>query len=69
MPQEGIQFNSGNAVEVMWDLAKHHLSAFITATPDGKSLVANEACRDVDGVNYDDVQRYCTPGGLTQVMR
>lgn len=69
VPHEGIQLDSGNAVEVMWDLDKHHLSAFITATPEGKSVVANEACRNVDGVNYDDVERFCTPAGLTQVMR
>ena len=69
IPSQGIQFDRGNAIEVMWDLNKHHLSAFITATPDGKSVLANEACRNVDGVNYDDIERFCTPGGLTQVMR
>ncbi len=69
VPKENIQFNSDNAIEIMWDLDKHHLSAFITATPDGKSVLDNEDCRNVDGVNYDDVERFCTPGGLTQVMR
>ena len=68
VPQEGIQFD-GNELETIWDLGKHHLSAFITASPDGKSVVANEACRDVDGVNYDDIERFCTPSGLSQVMR
>jgi hypothetical protein len=69
VPKAGIQFNGGNAIEVMWDLDKHHLTAFITATPEGKSVVSNDACRNVDGVNYDDVQRFSTPGGLSQVMR
>jgi hypothetical protein len=36
IPKEHIQFNSNNAIETMWDLNKHHLSAFITATPEGK---------------------------------
>ncbi len=69
VPKEHIQFDSGNAIETMWDLDKHHLSAFITATPEGKSVVANDACRNVDGVNYDDIERFCTPAGLSQVMR
>jgi hypothetical protein len=69
VPKENIQFNSDNAIEIMWDLNKHHLSAFITATPDGKSVLANDDCRNVGGVNYDDIERFCTPGGLTQVMR
>ena len=69
VPNEGIQFNGGNAIEVMWDLDKHHLTAFITATPEGKSVVSNDACRDVSGVNYDDIERFSTPGGLSQVMR
>jgi len=66
---EGVQYNSGNEIETMWDLDKHHLSSFITATPEGKSVLANAACRNVDGVNYDDIERFCTPSGLAQVMR
>ncbi len=70
VPGEGKQFFAGNAIETMWDISKNHLSFFVTAGPDGKGgLVANEACRNVDGVNYDDVKRYSTVGGLTQVMR
>jgi hypothetical protein len=67
---EGTQYYTGNAIETMWDITKDHLSFFVTAGPDGKGgLVANEACRNVDGVNYDDVKRYGSVGGLTQVMR
>jgi hypothetical protein len=70
VPGEGTQFFTGNSIETMWDISKSHLSFFVTAGPDRKgALVANEACRDVDGVNYDDVKRYSTIGGLTQVMR
>jgi Protein of unknown function (DUF1329) len=69
VPNEGIQYNGGNAIETMWDMDKHHLTAFVTATPEGKGVLSNDACRNVDGVNYDDVQRYSTPGGLSQVMR
>ncbi len=69
VPREGMQLNSGNAIEAIWDVKKGHLTIFITNGPGGKGLVANEACRNVDGVNYDDVQRYSTVGGLPQVMR
>jgi len=69
IPGEGMQFYTGNSIETMWDITKDHLSFFVTAGPDGKALVTNEACRNVDGVNYDDVKRYGTVGGLTQVMR
>jgi Protein of unknown function (DUF1329) len=69
VPREGIQVNGGNGIEAMWDMDKQHLTVFITNGPNGKGLVANEACRNVDGNNYDDVQRYSTVGGLPQVMR
>ncbi|HUY19120.1 MAG TPA: DUF1329 domain-containing protein [Candidatus Binataceae bacterium] len=69
IPGEGTQFNTGNSIETMWDITKNHMSFFATAGPDGKALVANQACRNVDGVNYDDVKRYGSVGGLSQVMR
>jgi Protein of unknown function (DUF1329) len=69
VPGEGMQFYTGNSVETMWDITRNHLTFFVTAGPGSKGLVANEACQNVDGVNYDDVKRYGTVGGLTQVMR
>lgn len=69
VPREGMQLNAGNGVQAIWNLDKGHLSVFMTTGLEGKGLVANDACRSVDGVNYDDVGRFCTAGGLTQVMR
>jgi Protein of unknown function (DUF1329) len=69
VPGEGMQFYTGNSVETMWDITRNHLTFFVTAGPGNKGLVTNEACRNVDGVNYDDVKRYSSVGGLTQVMR
>ncbi len=70
VPGQGKQFYAGNSIETMWAITKDHLTCFVTAGPDRKGgLVANEACRNVDGVNYDDVKRYSTVGGLAQVMR
>jgi Protein of unknown function (DUF1329) len=65
----GVQFATGNVIEVIWDVEKSHVTAFITAGPSGKELVNGDQCRNLDGVNYDDIQQYSTPGGLTQVMR
>lgn len=65
----GIQFSTGNAIEVVWDVEKDHVTAFITAGASGTALVSGDQCRNLEGVNYDDIQQYFTPSGLTQVMR
>jgi hypothetical protein len=69
VPQEGPQVGTGNEIEVMWDVQKNHASLYLTAGPSGKGLVANDQCRNLDGENYDDLKRYTTPAGLTEVMR
>jgi hypothetical protein len=69
VPGAGIQFATGNVIEVVWDVDKDHLTAFITAGAGGKEMVSGDQCRNLEGVNYDDIQQYSTPGGLTQVMR
>jgi len=53
----------------MWDLRKGHMSQFISSGPGGYGLYNQSNCRNVDGVNYDDIDMYSTSGGLTQVMR
>jgi hypothetical protein len=65
----GMQFSTGNVIEVVWDVEKEHVTAFITSGASGKELVNGDQCRNLEGVNYDDIQQYSTPGGLTQVMR
>jgi len=65
---EGIQLNSGNEVQTYWDIRAGHLSTYVTAGSSGKGLVNQGACRNLNGVNYDDMQ-YSTVGGLTQIMR
>lgn len=69
VPHEGVQYSNGNAIETMWDIDKMHLTGFVTAMPSGIGIVTGEQCRNLDGVNYDDVAQYSTVGGLTQVMR
>ncbi|MBF6571440.1 MAG: DUF1329 domain-containing protein [Candidatus Binataceae bacterium] len=65
----GIQRETVNSVQTIWDPARAHLSWWATSAPGGKELLNNENCRNVNGQNYDDVSRYSTSGGLTQVMR
>jgi hypothetical protein len=66
---EGVQLDSGNEIAAMWDLSKDHMSQFISSGPGGNGLYNQSNCRNVDGVNYDDIDMYSTSGGLTQVMR
>ena len=67
--QQGIQFNTGNNVETVWDIRSGHLTNWLTSGSGAKGLVNQQACRNLNGVNYDDIQQYCTVGGLTQIMR
>jgi hypothetical protein len=69
VPNEGIQWETNNTIETVWDPERKHMSWWATTGPGGRGIFANEKCRNVDGENYDDVQRYSTVGGLTQVMR
>ncbi len=69
VPQEGLQLGTGNEIEVMWDVQKNHASLYLTAGPTGVGLVANDQCRNLNGVDYNDLKRYSTPAGLTEVMR
>ncbi len=66
---EGIQLNTGNNIETMWDTGSGHLTIWLTSGSGGRGLVNQQACRNLNGVNYDDVQQYSTVGGLTQIMR
>jgi len=66
---EGMQFNTGNNIETSWDIRAIHLSTWLTSGSSGRGLVNQQACRNLDGVNYDDIQQYSTVGGLTQIMR
>src|SRR5277367_2634821 len=58
VPDEGKQYETDNEVETFWSLDHQHLSAWITSGGGGQGNVANSACRNLNGVNYDDVERY-----------
>src|SRR5262249_7261252 len=69
VPHQGMQFETGNTVQTMWNLQREHLTFFNTAGGSGKGIVNNELCRNLNGVDYDDVAHYSTVSGLTQTMR
>jgi hypothetical protein len=69
VPDEGIQFETENEVETYWSVDHQHLSSWVTSGPGGHGNVANTDCRNLSGVNYDDIKRYSTVSGLNQSMR
>ena len=69
VPNEGIQWETNNTIETVWDPDRRHMSWWATTGPGGRGILAKERCRNVDGEDYDDLQRYSSVSGLTQVMR
>jgi Protein of unknown function (DUF1329) len=55
----------GSLIEQMWDLQNDHATFFFTADGHGHDIVVDQAVPR----QYRDVARYCTPSGLTRVMR
>jgi hypothetical protein len=69
VPNQGIQFETANSVQTMWNLQREHLTFFSTAGTSHRGIVSNELCRNLNGVNYDDINHYSTVSGLSQTMR
>jgi len=69
VPHQGLQFDTGNTVQTMWNLQREHLTFFNTAGSSAKGILTNEQCRNLNGVDYDDISHYSTVSGLTQTMR
>jgi hypothetical protein len=67
IPDEGPTPLDGSLIESYWDLQSDHVSHIFSADPDGKT----------DGFTfngnappeYNNVTKYSTPGGLSQIMR
>ncbi|MGH7905218.1 MAG: DUF1329 domain-containing protein, partial [Candidatus Binataceae bacterium] len=69
VPQEGMQYETGNWIQTIWNFDADHLTSTVTADTAGGGERNNQDCRNVDGANYDNIERYSTVDGLTQVMR
>ena len=69
VPHEGMQFETGNFINGIYDFQNSHLTVTTTSNPQGLWDQNNEDCRNYNGVNYDDVRKYSSVAGLSQVMR
>jgi hypothetical protein len=69
VPDEGIQYETENELQTFWSVDHKHLSAWVTSGGSSRGNVANSDCRNLNGVNYDDIARYSTVSGLNQSMR
>jgi Protein of unknown function (DUF1329) len=67
VPGEGPSPLDGALVEQFWDIQNDHVSHVFTANPDGKTdgLTFNTGAPK----QFDDVNRFSTPGGLMTIMR
>jgi Protein of unknown function (DUF1329) len=67
IPGEGLTPLDGSLIESYWDLQNDHVSHIFSANPDGKTdgFTFNRNAPP----EYDNVTRYSTPGGLSQIMR
>ena len=69
IPGIGYTTDSGNFMEMGWDFQTVHISAAVSAQPDGEAVRANDQCKNYDGVNYTVVDRYNTVQALSRIMR
>jgi len=67
VPGEGPTELGGGIIEQFWDVQNDHVSHVLTANPDGKT----DGLRLNDRVpaQYNDINKYSTPGGLMTIMR
>ena len=65
VPGLGIQESTGSNINLMWDVQNSHASFFSTQDGPGKDWLINEQVP----IEYQDVTRFSTPGGLNQIMR
>lgn len=63
-PKIGPINATGSEFEAMWDIQNKHSTYFIDPS-NGKQFYLNESAPK----QYDDIAKYTTPGGLSQIMR
>ncbi|MGH8010978.1 MAG: DUF1329 domain-containing protein [Candidatus Binataceae bacterium] len=65
VPGIGMQNSSGAQYSHYWDLENHHATYSGPADGHGYDVLINQDAPK----QYEDIERYTTPGGLTEVMR
>jgi hypothetical protein len=66
VPGEGLQAFSWQLFSVMYDLQASHLSMYNSSNPPTKT---NQDCKEYDGEDYTNINRYSKVSGLTEIMR
>jgi hypothetical protein len=66
VPGEGLQGQAWRLFSVMYDQQNAHLSMYTGGFPEIKT---NQDCKDYDGEDYTNVNRYAKVSGLTEIMR
>ncbi|MBF6568628.1 MAG: DUF1329 domain-containing protein [Candidatus Binataceae bacterium] len=69
VPGVGEVMNAYHVLPVAWDIQNDHLTAAPHNDPDGVDARYNEQCRSYGGHNWDDLGRYSSVRGLSEIMR
>ncbi|SRR5579875_376270 len=69
IPREGKQLYGGDYIVSGIDWQNFHMTLFVSADPSGRHAAAGDACRDYEGVNYDNIERYSSVAGLSEILR
>lgn len=68
VPHEGMQIPTQNFIAAMWDTQNSHVTVTIT-NDNGDYNRHNEECRSYRGENFDDVKKYSSTAGLSEILR
>ncbi|MGH7905527.1 MAG: DUF1329 domain-containing protein [Candidatus Binataceae bacterium] len=69
VPGEGEVLMVGNQWNIMIDLQNAHLTMYDTSNAQGVDFKANQQCRNYQGVDYTNADRYASVSGLSLIMR
>ncbi len=65
VPGVGVQDVSGSSLTIIWNLKDRHATYLFDADPQGHDTVINEQVP----AQFHNVERYCGPAGLGEIMR
>jgi hypothetical protein len=68
-PHIGVTQNGDQWFNPLWDIQGAHLSLGMATDPEGNKYKWMEDCGNYEGQNLDDVAKYSTSAGLSQIMR
>ncbi|MBF6567877.1 MAG: DUF1329 domain-containing protein [Candidatus Binataceae bacterium] len=69
VPHEGMQIPTQDFIAAMWDVQNAHTTVTITNDDHGNYNRHNEECRNYKGENFDDVKKFSSTAGLSEILR